>query len=777
MTHAKRVWVHDLLLVVVLLAATYFRVIGMNWDANQHLHPDERFLTMVETALQVKKCTNPNMPLQACPPDQIRWLGFGDYLNTADSTLNPQNQGYGFFVYGDFPIVVVRYIAEWVTQTGYDQVQLVGRQVSALSDLLTIVLIYLIAARLYDRRVALLAAAFSALAVLQIQQSHFFTVDTVANLFIFLALYCAIQILLRPSASEAQRLSAGDRLMAILRDPFLLLSLGFGVSLGLAVASKLNAAPLAILLPGAYATRYFLVDRRRIDPAEESASTLYWSRVALYLVAGGAAALLTFRLAQPYAFQGLGLNPAWLDNIRSLEAQSNGNADVPFALQWARRSHFFSFGNLTVWGLGLPLGILAWAGFLVMAWRILKGELRHALLWVWTAAYFGWQSLAFNPTMRYQLPVYPLLCMMAGWLLIFLWDQSTRMRAKRLARLLSLSSLSMGLVALALSAAWAYAFTRIYTRPVTRVAATEWIYQNVPGPVNLRIQTPDGSEYQQPLPISTGGVIAGGRPSVQVFSANTSGELRSVYLPHVLGTATTSAQTLRLSIGLQPDASSPEQVLSEASLSSTFVAGNDPRGTGYTVNFDQPATLLEGQTYYIHLETDGALSLIGAAPINESDWDDGLPLRYAGYDAYGGLYQGDLNLQIYWDDNAEKLQRFVQTLNQGDFIFMSSNRQWATVTRVPERYPLTTAYYRDLIGCPADKDVIWCYNVARPGVFEGQLGYKLVAVFESFPTIEIPGVIKWEANDQFAEEAFTVYDHPKVLIFQKRADLDRKSVV
>jgi hypothetical protein len=165
MTNAKRAWIHDLLLVLVLIAATYLRVVGMDWDANQHLHPDERFLTMVETALQVRKCSQPAVPLEACPPDRIRWLGLADYLNTSTSPLNPQNRGYGFFVYGDFPIVVVRYIAEWVGQTGYDQVNLVGRQVSAFSDLLTIVLIYVIAARLYDRRVAVLAAAFSAVAV------------------------------------------------------------------------------------------------------------------------------------------------------------------------------------------------------------------------------------------------------------------------------------------------------------------------------------------------------------------------------------------------------------------------------------------------------------------------------------------------------------------------------------------------------------------------------------------------------------------------------------
>ena len=75
-------------------------------------------------------------------------------------------------------------------------------------------------------------------------------------------------------------------------------------------------------------------------------------------------------------------------------------------------------------------------------------------------------------------------------------------------------------------------------------------------------------------------------------------------------------------------------------------------------------------------------------------------------------------------------------------MFMSSNRQWGTTTRVPERYPLTTAYYRDLLGCPADKEVIWCYNVAAPGMFEGQLGYDLVEVVHLLPQ---PGA-DWEST-------------------------------
>ncbi len=582
-----------------------------------------------------------------------------------------------------------------------------------------------------------------------------------------------------------------------MRDPLFLLSLAFGISLGLAVASKLSAAPLAILLPGAFLIRYLTVDHRppasgNAEPSTFTArlSTDYWTRIAIYLIAGALASLFMFRIFQPYAFSGIGINHTWLANIQELEGQSNGSVDVPFALQWARRSHLFSFTNLTVWGLGLPLGILAWAGFLWMAWRILKGELQHALLWTWTALFFGWQSLAFNPTMRYQLPIYPSLCMMAGWCVISLWEagRKSRLQNRRFSFLLSAASIIVGASILILTFAWAYAFTRIYTRPVTRVAATYWIYQNVPAGINLHIKMADGSIYQDPLPFPTGGLIATGQPYTLPFTANASGSLTDVYLPHVTATAVNAAtptsvastsgpQTLSLSIGVQPDPGGNPSTAT-ASLTSDFSSGSDGRGGGYTLTLDKPLAVTKGQVYMIRLEDSGAVTLVGAAPINESDWDDGLPLRLGaeGYDGYGGLYQGGLNLQIYFDDNADKLKRFVDTLSQGDFIFMSSNRQWASVTRIPERYPLTTVYYRALIGCPADKDVIWCYNVARPGMFQGQLGYKLVAVFESFPTIDIPGIFKWQANDQFAEEAFTVYDHPKVLIFQKQPDFSAAQV-
>jgi hypothetical protein len=61
--------------------------------------------------------------------------------------------------------------------------------------------------------------------------------------------------------------------------------------------------------------------------------------------------------------------------------------------------------------------------------------------------------------------------------------------------------------------------------------------------------------------------------------------------------------------------------------------------------------------------------------------------------------------------------------------------------------------------------------VAKPGQFKGRLGYDLAEVFVTYPKL---GPI--EINDESAEEAFTFYDHPKVLIFKKNKNFDLAQV-
>ena len=327
------------------------------------------------------------------------------------------------------------------------------------------------------------------------------------------------------------------------------------------------------------------------------------------------------------------LNPEWVQKVREQLQQASPNSDLPWNLQWARRTHLYSFQNLTVWGLGLPLGILAWAGFLWMGWRMLKGEWRqHILLWSWTAIYFVWQSLQYNPTMRYQLPIYPLLAMMAAWA-VFDWARPRLPGRKRIQWRLILSS-TLGFLVLAATTVYAYAFIRIYLRPEPRIAASNWIYQNVPGPINLLVQTAAGITTQQPIPFPSAGTIQPGAPYQTVFVAQNDGMLTSVLLDHVADSSASGLQTLRVVLSTAPEPQ-PDQVLADLSISRDFSPGGDPRGDPVTLAADQPVTIQHGTTYFMVIQTTGGmLTLSGSGVANETDYDWSLPFRMNSYDPF-----------------------------------------------------------------------------------------------------------------------------------------------
>lgn len=777
MQKEERAWIYDVLFIAVLVVAAFLRFTGSDWGRLEHQHPDELFLTSV--TYDIAPIGTQSDVLGPAPTTLSNpWRGkypniyadcreWGGYFDTACSPLNPHNRGHSFYTYGTLPLLIVRYSSDWINQFAQIEafsawiepvrdLKLHGRQMSALADLLTVLLLYLIVARLYNRKTALLAAAFSALAVMQIQQSHFYTTDNFSTFFMFLAILFAVEILVYRRLETGSETSDAPMWLRFVRDPLFWFTLAFGMAFGMALASKLTAAPLALLLPGAFLLRSV----RHAQDETVAPDKLDLAKFWMYMFIGGFFALLSFRIFQPYAFDGLLPSMAWIDNVREQRAQATPDSDLPWNLQWARRSHLYSFENLTIWGLGLPLGILSWLGFLWMAWKLFakRAWRPHLLLWSWTALYFGWQSMQYNPTMRYQLPIYPLLAMMAAWAVF----NGPKLKLKE--RTLNLRPLAFGLgsVVLALTAAWAFAFLGIYTRDETRIAASKWIFQNVPAPINVRMYAADGSMYSQPMAF-TGGQVTPETPFTTLVVAKSSGELREVLFGHVADFSNSGNHTLTVTIIPEP-ASAPSAA---ASVTGSFVLWPDSRGGPVMFNFDQPLTVTEGQSFSVKIETDGgAIVLTGSSVINETDYDFTLPFR-VDYDPFGGLYRGDLNLQVYWDDNPDKLTRLVDALNQGDYIFIPTNHQYGQITRLPERYPLTTEYYRQMLGCPQGEDIIRCYRVAEPGMYKGNLGYELAAVFTSYPTLGLLSI-----NDQAAEEAFTFYDHPKVLIFKKSADYD-----
>jgi YYY domain-containing protein len=841
-----RRWLPQLVLLLILAVAAYLRFSGIDWDSGAHLHPDERFLTLVEGSLQ--------------PVDSL-----AAYFDTEHSTLNPNNVGHSFFVYGTLPIFIVRYVADWVGQTGYGEVYLVGRALSATFDMLSVLLVFLIGSHLYRRRVGLLAAAFASVSVLLIQHAHFFVVDPFANTFILAGFYFAVRVL-----NEGKRWDYAV----------------FGVLFGMAMASKISALPLAGMAVLAAGARYF---RAELEARQDA-----FKQAAIGLTLAAFLSLLTFRIFQPYAFAGPGFfglrpNPHWLSTLSEIRLQTSGAVDFPPALQWADRIPFwFSLRNMVLWGMGLPLGLTAWAAWGWALLSIIGGRRwdRHLLPVVWVGGYFGWQSSGFTQAMRYQLPVYPILAVLAAWGLWHAWDRAAGLQARWRVWIRPAVAV-LATAVLVLSTLWAFAFLHVYTEPMTRVAASRWIYAHVPAAVNVVIQT-DAGEELEPVAAPEDFVLYPGQVQDLPFTAHHDGQAKAVLTPLVssmaaeadpyqltfqlfegapedlpLGSSrysgqipsagdtrleldidpgfqitTGSSYTMRIELGgsasvkmdgapaLVMDTEDGEQ-LEPTSLPETSVAlqpqrplvlpfdshhggrvsgvrlahlqgqldravrlqvSLQPAGTDESlvtseenldpldmqvpvdIRFEDAPVIEQGGSYQLTVEVldNLGVTLRGDTIVHETSWDDPLPQRLDGYDI-GGRYPS-LNQELYWPDDedkdgngvSDKLERIVDSLTNGDYLFISSNRQYGSIGRVPSRYPLTTAYYRLLFNCPAPTDIWVCADRAKPGQGHNAIGYELVQVFETNP--HLFGV---EVSDQGAEESFTVYDHPQVLVFRR----------
>ena len=554
------------ILFLLLAAGAVLRFQGLNWDDGHHLHPDERFISMVEEKLAFPKSA-------------------ADYFDAKRSTLDPYNRGEGSFVYGTLPMVAAKAVAPLFGRRGYDGTYLIGRGLSALFDLLTVWLVYRITRRFVHRRASLVAAALSAFCVLGIQLSHFWAVDTFLTTFTAAALLGSVRI--------AQGKAGWGGWAAT------------GIAIGMAAACKITA--LALLLPlGVAALAGVLREKGGFGAAFLRAVP----RVLLALCAAAA----TVRVFLPHIFLGpspfsFRLDPRWIEDLRRLTVLTSSVAGFPPALQWAGRTVLFPLENLVLWGAGVFFGVsalvaLVWASAAV--WRRRAYDL--APLCAYVLFLFAYHGLTLVKSIRYLYPAYPALAVLTG---VFLsrWIESARL--PRLAR-------ATALAVVAGTALWAFAFTHIYRRPQSRVAATLWIYAHVP--------------------------------------------------PH-------------------------EKI------------------------------------------------------VNES-WDDGLPLPVPGYDP--AVYSGPPQLPLFDPDSREKAEVLVRALAETDWVAVTSNRVYANVTRVPDVFPMSIAYYRSL--------------------FDGTLGFERAADFTSYPSL---GPLRFP--DDRAEEQFTVYDHPRVLLFRKTPRFSREA--
>lgn len=128
-------------------------------------------------------------------------------------------------------------------------------------------------------------------------------------------------------------------------------------------------------------------------------------------------------------------------------------------------------------------------------------------------------------------------------------------------------------------------------------------------------------------------------------------------------------------------------------------------------------------------------------------WDDRIPIINIENYLIEELALYDIpDDQIKWNTISRQIQR-------SDYIIIASNRLYTPLQKLekclenPRCYPLTTNYYRKL--------------------FKGDLGFMKIAEFTSYPRLCFSENSCFILPDDMADESFTVYDHPKIMIFKK----------
>ncbi len=620
--------------LVVFALALGLRLYGLRWDEGIPFtpHPDERAILMKVDELRLPS-----------PGD------LGQLLDAQHSAWNPR-----WFPYGSLPLYLLKLAQSLWPGDGPHDLRPLGRAISALADAVTVLVVYALGSAMYGRRAGLLASALVALAVLHIQLSHFYAVDTLLALFTVAALYFMYRV-----AREGR-----------LRDSVLA-----GAFIGMGLATKVSQAPiyLAFLMAHLLFAIGAMGGAQALGPRQRSLAAVKG------LAWGAAASLAVFFVAEPYAF--LDWSRFFSDVVEQSEMVRRIR-DYPYTRQYIGTTpYLYHVWQLATWGLGWPLGLAAWAGLLYVSLRGLRPDMglayllagwgvpvalllfsssflailvasaiaflallatlpfrprdsrADALLLSWAVPYFLITGAFQVKFLRYLLPLTPFLLLFASRLLFDLWDwASRRMPTLR-------PALAAGLLVLVgATAFYALAYLGVYRQPHTAVRASQWLNRNAPA----------------------GSVIL------------------------------------------------------------------------------------------------------------KEHWEEGLP----GLESYRVR-----ELPMYDDDRPEKLRLLAGELSRADYLVFFSNRLYGTISRLPERYPDSLAYYRLLFSGALGYELVE-YEATYPEL----LGVSFVDDTFGRPGLPAPGALRAFSPSPvslglgYADESFTVYDHPKVMVFRNTQRLSAQAI-
>ena len=378
-------------------------------------------------------------------PDERMLMMVADKIHFFDN-LNPE-----FFNYGSLPIYILKgvgQITDWIFKTNYSmygEMLYLGRFLSVLADVGVIFLIYKIAKLLFKREnVALLSSFFYSVAFFPIQNSHFFIVDTFLNLFLILLLYYSLLYFKKPDKNK-----------------LIILSIIFAACMTTKFTAVIFAPLLAFVI--------FYKSKKKL--------------LNLFLFTSSFL-LFTF-LFMPYMFLEMG---NFLKDV-SLQLELNNNPYIfPYTLQYVGTTpYLYYLKNIFFFGFGPVISVLSIIGGIYFFKDLSEKKVQLKPLKIIFFAFFIFYFIVIGNSsvkfMRYMLPVYPFLVILAAY---------NALKPKKL-------HLRGVIIMACLAVIWTFLFLNIYTKEHTRTTASKWIVENIPNGATLAVE-----HWDDRLPIFNG---------------------------------------------------------------------------------------------------------------------------------------------------------------------------------------------------------------------------------------------------------------------------------
>jgi hypothetical protein len=340
----------------------------------------------------------------------------------------------------------------------------VARASAAVLGTLAVWLLYVAGARLFDRGVALLAAALEAVAFLPVFYAHL-ALNDVPTL-------APLTLALLGTAGVLRKGRARDYLIA-------------GGGLGLGCATKYTAGIALLPLLAAAAAQYL------------TAPPPIGRRVLIGLVLAGVAALVSFLLADPYSVLDFHAFEQGIAHQSSLSGEAQGKLGAP------NESGIVYYLWSLSWGLGWVPALAALGGAVMVWWRerklgwvLVPAPLLYLILMGSEGRYFG----------RWLLPIFPVLCLLAAFAAL----RCARALTHRAPRLWPVfAAIAVGALC-AQGVVYSVHSGLILSRADTRSLARAWMVAHVPVGAKVVVEPVVPDEWVQDV----------GHPTLTVFDGD-----------------------------------------------------------------------------------------------------------------------------------------------------------------------------------------------------------------------------------------------------------------